>query len=345
MRCKLFTILLVVFLTGGSESASAQFKAVAVTPDGKVIAAGGSGGQICLWDMHTGVRLHKLKAAKTVQGLAFVRDEKTLAVGTDQDGVEIWTSRTAGYARTEQIGGTGIMYAVAVSADGKILAASGHSGWTTFYETTAWKPVGVIFERSNLTSGVSFAKDGSFLATAGNTFSIWNTMPSSPLWKPRGERPIPDIETTTKQSCRWSHSTEQEAGDEVYCADIAIAPDGNRVVGVNGTSRQDGGGKRLIAWDAATGKKVWTSRSTGMTCVVFTADGQRIATGSDDGTVRVWDSETGKILHEAKEHAKAIRNLAALSKGSEFVSAASDGTAALWDGQTGKRVREFRNQD
>jgi WD40 repeat protein len=334
-----------LFLGALSPRAVAQFSAVAVSPDGKIVAAGGEKGQICLWDVKSGSLLHEMTAAKPVRGLAFVRDEKILAAGTNQGGVEIWVSKPAGYARAEHFCGNQLIYAVAASADGKTLAVSGHSGWTSLHETTAWKPVGVIFERSNFTCGVAFARDGSFLATAGNTFSLWNTDSASALWKPRGERPIDDLEAATKKSLRWAHSSNGDINDDVYCADIAVSPDGRRVVGVNGVGRHNSGGKTLTVWNAQTGKKSWASRSTRMTCVVFTADGKRIATGSHDGTVRVWDPESGELLHEVKEHTKAVRNLAAMPEGTGFVSAAEDGTAALWDGQTGKRVREFRNRD
>ena len=337
--------ILALFLAVSQQWTFAQFSAVAVSPDGKVIAAGGAKGKICLWDTKTGAVLHEVKAAKAVMGLAFVRDVQTLVVGTHQGGVEIWTSKPDGYICAGQFGSDMIVYGVAVSADGKTLAASTHSGWTYLYETKTWKPVGVIFERSNLTSGVAFARDGSSLATAGNTFSLWNTGQTSALWKPRGDRAIDDIESATKLSRRWAEPTDQEVNDEVYCADVSISPDSLRVVGVNGTSRHDGGGKRLIAWEAATGKKMWTGRATGMTSVVFTSDGKRVATGSDDGVLRLWDPQTGKLLHEIQGHTKAVRNLAAMPEGADFVSAAQDGLVTLWDGKTGQRIREFRKRD
>jgi WD40 repeat protein len=345
MFCHWRILLFPLILASASRpSAADDFRAVAVSPDGKVVAAGGAQGVIRLWDAKTGTPIHEMQAAKAVQGLAFVRDDKTLAVGTNQGGVEIWAAKAAGYARTVQFRGDEFIFSVTASADGKTLAVCGHNGWTHLHETTDWKPVGVIFERSNLTSGVVFANDGSFLATAGNTFSVWNLDSTSALWKARGERTIDDIETTTKQSLRWAHATDLEPNDEVYCADVAISSDARRVVGVNGTSRHDGGGKRLFAWEAATGKKLWTARAAGMTCVTFIADGKRIATGSHDGTVRVWGAESGNLLYELKCHTKAVRSLAAMPQGAGFVSAAQDGTVILWDSAAGKRIRVFSQQ-
>ncbi|KAF8963104.1 WD40-repeat-containing domain protein [Flammula alnicola] len=71
--------------------------------------------------------------------------------------------------------------------------------------------------------------------------------------------------------------------------------------------------------------------------VAFSPDGSKIASGSDDETIRVWDSNTGnEIIPPLRGHSGAVRSVA-LSE-TRIVSAATDGTIRVWDIITGKEI-------
>ncbi len=322
--------------------ARAQFQAVAVTPDGGTLAAGGRHRRIHIWNVATGALLAGGETAGAIKGLAWVGGGNRLAVAADDAGVEIWEWTTAGARRTQQLAAPNPAYSVAAAADGRSLAAAGHSGWTILYETKAWRPAGVLFERSNLTCGTAFAPDSSFLTTAGNTFSAWNLGTNSPAWRPRGERPIDEIEAASAQALRWARRTGGEPNAAPYADDIVVAPDGRTVAGVNGVTRHDSGGQNLSLWDAAAGERRWLAHAPGLTCVAFTADGRWLVTGGEDGHLRWWHPADGSPAGETAGHTGAVRNVAPCGTGGELVSAAEDGRVVRWSAIPGRRIREFR---
>src|SRR5262249_61105356 len=56
--------------------------------------------------------------------------------------------------------------------------------------------------------------------------------------------------------------------------------------------------KQPVIWDLATGKELSTLKglTRDVTTVKFSPDGQRLASASLDGTVKIWDLETGQEL-------------------------------------------------
>lgn len=83
-----------------------------------------------------------------------------------------------------------------------------------------------------------------------------------------------------------------------------------------------------------------TGHSRGVLCVAVSDDGKFIASGSLDGTVRVWDGKTGRGLHELTEHTQRVRGIAVFRPADNksnhvVVSCSYDGTVRLWDAETG----------
>jgi WD40 repeat protein len=66
-------------------------------------------------------------------------------------------------------------------------------------------------------------------------------------------------------------------------------------------------------------------------CIAYAPDGRCLATGHEDGVVRLRDPETGKPLHELKGHRYSVRSLAFTSEGRELASGSCDATILLWD--------------
>jgi WD40 repeat protein len=77
--------------------------------------------------------------------------------------------------------------------------------------------------------------------------------------------------------------------------------------------------------------------------VAFSPDGQILASGNNDRTIRLWDVNTGSCLKILKGHDDRVRSIAFSSVGSLLVSGSEDGTMKLWDVQTSKCLKTLRS--
>src|SRR5262249_44470785 len=81
-----------------------------------------------------------------------------------------------------------------------------------------------------------------------------------------------------------------------------------------------------------------TGISYGVTALAFSPDGARIASGSADTTLKVWDAGTGEELLSLVGHTGGVRAVGFSPEGSRIASASEYGPVKVWDASTGQEL-------
>jgi len=63
--------------------------------------------------------------------------------------------------------------------------------------------------------------------------------------------------------------------------------------------------------------------------VVVSSDGRRAVSASADKTLKVWDLDSGRLLHTLKGHLRAVNGVAVVRDGRRVVSASDDKTLGV----------------
>ena len=79
-----------------------------------------------------------------------------------------------------------------------------------------------------------------------------------------------------------------------------------------------------------------------MTAVAWSPDGYRVACGSSDETVELWDASNGGNAHIYHGHAGVVNAVAWSPDGKRIASGSTDGTVQMWDASTGDNAYTYR---
>jgi WD40 repeat protein/transcriptional regulator with XRE-family HTH domain len=143
------------------------------------------------------------------------------------------------------------------------------------------------------------------------------------------------------QDTTLSGATLQEtAFTESFDPPWSVATSSNGSYWAMGSRR---GGARVWRDDGKILDLAWQAHTAAVQGLAFSPDEQTLATGSWDGTIKLWNLENGALLWLG-QHTGSIQRLAFTPDGRTLASGGDDAAIRLWDVSTGKHLQTLSCQ-
>jgi WD40 repeat protein/transcriptional regulator with XRE-family HTH domain len=332
--------------------------ALAFSPDGTRLAAGRNT-TVTIWGTTSGQVVRTLPQPGTVYSLTFSPDGNHLVTGSSIMSWVLWDIST-GQRLLTAFGHVSLVTRVVFDSTGKRLATASEDGTAKIWDAATGRELLTLSGHTSGLEGAAFSPDGRFLATAGrdSTVKIWDISPrggsewfnlvghSDRLWGLAYSSDGTRIATGSadKTVKIWNAKTGEELftlpGFTLLVTGIAFSPDGTRLVVSKGTENEFD----ATVWDLAKRTQLLSLHHDAIVFgAAYSPDGKYVATSSQDGVAKIWDAETGNLLHELKGHTANIGMLAYSPDGTLLATASEDGTAKIWDAATGKTLLTLSN--
>ncbi|WP_157984740.1 nSTAND1 domain-containing NTPase [Lentzea terrae] len=335
--------------------ATGAVQSIAFHPGGTVMAVADAGGAVRVWDTGDQRQPRPLGTPWTgpsrVNAVAFSPDGKTLAAGSNDSSVRLWTMTdpSSPVPAGMLTGTTGWINAITFSADGTLLAAANASARVQLWDLTT-RQVRLDLPHSEPATAVAFRDGdralytnsadgvarrwlvpGPVLPTRGRQITGLAFHPDRPLLIDGGiDTRLWDLEDRDRAVPVGTPLTAPPDSDRMT-GNIALSPDGE-VLAAAARS-----GNTVVLWDItrADAPRLEPVRLTGHTALLehvqFSHKGRLLASASDDGTVRLWDT-TGPHPLSTLDADTGIVYASAFSPSDDVLAAVTEnGYVALWD--------------
>lgn len=359
---------------GESGSLGGKFE---FSKDGKTFIYQTSFHGIELWDIATGTLRATLgKDKREINVLTFSPDAKTF-VGANIDGtIRFWDADTGAELSVLTAGHTQGINALAFSPAGNILAG-GYSKMLQLWDTNTFTPRADAIESTDELITLAFSPDGRTVSSAGDfafrkqkrdafrkesvtgKLSVWNASTGHnrvvfPIESHKGEAPvlpgqrdvssssgamgsytfIMDVKTTNGVKKHVKYQTHGTAAFSRDGAMLAVAQNSSLAPGNNRFS--------ILLWEIPSQQLQFTFKGheDEIKALEFAPDGKTLASGSKDGTIRLWNTTTGD--QTTSFSADTNTALAFSTDSKTLASIYDDKRIKLWDINTGEELMTLK---
>ena len=285
--------------------------AVAYSPDGKFLATG-SYGRVTVWDTKDAKPVQTIThVLGAVNDLKFSPDGTILAVAGGQPAArgDLRLFSTGDWKLIANLGGhLDVVACVAFSPDGKTLASASFDKTVRIWDVAAHEVKQTLTGHSDFVYAVAFGPKGEWLVTASKdrtirlsdaatgksrlTFSGMDLDVLAVAVTPDGAQVV---SSGYEAGLHWWNAqtgerTKKQNGHDVAVHELSFDKAGKLVASA-------GGDKTVRLWNGATGEPIRTLPVGSVVyAVALRPDGQQVAAGCFDGTVRIWDTVSARLL-------------------------------------------------
>lgn len=237
----------------------------------------------------------------TIYTFAWSPDGHTLASPSMDRTIMLWDRKTL-RLRRELKGYYPWGSQIAWSPDSAILAAGFGNGAIILIDAESGRKLAEVNKHHDIINSLSWARDGRTLVSSSNDGSplLWDTK----RWR---ARPLFNQVKETFTKVAWSPDSES----------LALAYTKT---------------PRAIVWDVANQRQqaALIGHTDQINDLAWSPGGRVIATGSNDGTIRIWQVADGQQLLVLEGHAGALTKIAFSPDGKLLASRSKDGSTRIW---------------